>query len=187
MALVKNIILVLALIFSHCVFATPEWTIVPEKSTLTFKGTQNNAPASGEFKKFYGTIHFDPEHVENGDVNITVEIGSLKTSYKDMTDTLASSDWFNVKIFPKAIFKASQFRKLSNNSYEALGTLTIRDKSVPVTINFTQEENMGNTVRVKGETALKRTDFGIGQGDWSDLNTVKNDVKVEFELSAVKK
>ena len=35
---------------------------------------------------------------------------------------------------------------------------------------------------LKGSATLKRLDFGVGQGEWKDTETVANDVKVRFAL-----
>ncbi len=38
----------------------------------------------------------------------------------------------------------------------------------------------------KGMVILKRNDFGIGQGDWTNTDVVKNDVQVNFKITAKK-
>lgn len=185
MAIIKKILLFVLVAFSATIYAAvPQWQIIPESSRLTFKGTQNNAPASGEFKKFDGTIKFDPDNVSEGEVIINIDMNSIYTNYADMTNTLISNDWFAVKLFPTAVFKANQFKKLDADHYQAIGTLTIKNKSVPITLAFTKIENANGKAQVKGETSLKRTAFGVGTGEWGDTETVKDDVKVEFTLNA---
>lgn len=104
--------------------APTQWLIVPSESQLTFTGTQNGAPVTGEFKTFTGEIFADPNDVSVGSIDIIVDITSLSTSYADLKETLLTSDWFNPKLFPKAEFKASQFKQTGKNAYEAIGTLT---------------------------------------------------------------
>ncbi len=101
-----------------------------------------------------------------------------------MADTLKSTDWFDTKLFPKAIFKASSFVLVSGKTYQANGTLTLRDKTQPVILEFTLETYDAHTARVKGKTTIKRSLFGVGQGDWSKTDAVKDDVLVEFVLAA---
>lgn len=167
--------------------AVPAWELVPAESSLTFTGTQNGAPASGKFKKFDGEINFDPAQLNDSHVKITVDMNSVSTSYSDLVETLLTSDWFDVKVFPTAVFAANHFTKTGTNSFNAEGKLTIRDKTVPVNIAFTEEELSPTKVRVKGSTVLKRTAFNIGTGEWGDLSVVKDDVQVNFVLVAVKK
>ena len=95
---------------------------------------------------------------------------------------LKTSDWFNVKLFPKATFKSREFKKLGENNYQASGDLSIRDKTVSLTIQFDLQDYHPDKFIAKGKTSIKRTAFGIGQGDWADTNEIKDDVKVDFNL-----
>jgi len=52
-----------------------------------------------------------------------------------------------------------------------------------VTVKFTVENSQSNEMTVKGTTTIKRTVFGVGQGDWADTKEVKDDVKVDFILN----
>jgi polyisoprenoid-binding protein YceI len=113
-------------------------------------------------------------------------MNSVSTSYSDFAATLKTPDWFSVKLFPKAIFDSNQITKTGEHQYQAAGTLTIRDKTMPVILDFKTEELSKSKLRVIGKTTLKRTDFGIGKGEWGDTDTVKDDVKVDFTLSLEK-
>lgn len=165
----------------------PAWQILPNESSITFTGIQNNSPVSGKFKKFTGEIAFDPAQLSASKVRIVIDMNSVSTSYSDFTSTLLTPDWFDVKLFPQAVFEASHFTKSAENTYEAKGTLTIRDKTVPVTLTFLVEKLSETKGRVKGSTTLKRLVFGIGQGEWESTDEVKDEVKVTFTLTAIKK
>lgn len=180
--------LILVFLFPIVTFAAvPRWQIIPDESSLTFIATQNDAPVSGKFTKFSGDISVDPDQLDASHVNIVVDIGSLSTSYQDLTDTLVAPDWFSVTIFPQATFVADKFTKTGDNTYSASGTLTIRDKTVPIILDVVQDEYSGESARVHGTTTLKRSDFGVGQGEWASTTEVKDEVQVNFTLSAVKK
>lgn len=178
-------VLMLTLLSSSVIFAAqPQaWKIVPEQSKLTFTATQNNAPISGEFKTFTGDIHFDPAQLASSNVRIVVDMTSVDVSYKEALDALKGADWFNVKLFPQAIFKASNFTKTGDNTYQANGTLTIRDKSSPITLTFIIDEYTKTGARAHGSTMLKRAVFGVGQGEWAKTDVVKDDVEVKFTLT----
>jgi polyisoprenoid-binding protein YceI len=167
--------------------APTQWLIVPSESQLTFTGTQNGAPVTGEFKTFTGEIFVDPNDLSVGSIDIIVDINSLSASYADLKETLLTSDWFNPKLFPKAEFKATQFKQTGKNTYEAIGTLTIRDKSVPVTLTFSAEELAPNKRQVIGSTFIKRSTFGVGQGEWASTDEVKDEVTVKFKVVAARK
>lgn len=167
--------------------AVPVWQIIPNESSITFSGIQNNAPASGKFKQFTGEIAFDPAQLSLSHVRIVIDMLSVATSYNDLTTTLMSDDWFNVKMFPQAIFTANHFVKQGKDAYEAEGALTIRNKTIPIKIQFTGKQLSETKGRVEGSTTLKRTAFGVGQGEWAETNTIKDEVKVSFVITAEKK
>lgn len=163
------------------------WHIVPEKSSLHFKATQNNAPVTGEFKTFTGNIDFDQQALNKSHVDITVDTASVITSFKDVADALKTAEWFDVKVFPKAIFTAKDFKKINDKDYEANGTLILRDKTLPLTLHFTFAKYTDVDAVVTGHANLKRTDFGVGQGEWKKTDGVKDPVEITFKIEAVRK
>ncbi len=160
-----------------------KWEIVPSDSTLRFTATQNNAPVSGTFKKLHGDIEFSPEDLKNSKVDIIVDIDSIHTSYQEVVSTLKMSDWLDVAKFKDANFKSTELTKVKDNTYQAKGDLQIRDKKLPLTIEFIIDNASKDKSKVIGETTIKRTAFGIGQGDWASTDEIKDDVKINFDLS----
>ena len=181
----RTVFILMTLFFSTWTLAAPTaWQIIPDKSHLTFTATQNNSPLMGQFTTFTGDINFDPNQLATSHVTIVVDIASIKTSYAEVADTLKTPDWFDVKVFPKAIFKTKGFKKLASGSYQADGTLTIRDKTMPIPLQFTFVENATGQAVVKGSTTFKRTLFGVGRGEWSKTDALMDDVVVNFDLMA---
>jgi polyisoprenoid-binding protein YceI len=179
-------LLVMMFLFSESAAAATAWRASLEHSSLGFAATQNGAPVSGTFPKFTADIHFSPADLASSRVKIVVDLNSLNTSYGDLTATLKSPDWFNMKVFPDAVFKANKFEKTKDNQYIAKGTLTMRGTTIPTNLTFTFEQPTPTTARVKGSTTLMRTAFGVGQGDWSSTKEVRDEVKVYFEVNADK-
>lgn len=165
--------------------AAPEWHMDPAASSLSFSATQNNAPVTGEFKHFTATIFADPIDYKSSNIQIVVDIGSLSASYADLVTTLNTSDWFDSKLFPKAEFKATEFNK-TGDQYQAIGILTIKGKSAPVTLNFTAKEQSKDKMLVEGSTLIKRSTFGVGQGEWASTDEIKDEVTVNFKITATK-
>jgi polyisoprenoid-binding protein YceI len=170
-----------------CLAAVPTWQIVPNESSLTFTATQNGAPVTGKFKNFTGAIKFDPDQLSASSVKIVVDMNSITDPYNQLSDTLKTPDWFDSKRFPQAVFESNEFVKTGDKTYQIKGILTIRDKKLPVTPTFTLEEFTQTEARMKGSTIIKRTAFGVGQGEWADTKTVKDDVQIDFTITVVKK
>lgn len=181
----KCIFTLLALLPAISIAAVPVWKIVPNESTLTFTATQNDAPVTGQFKNFTADINFDPKQLSANNVKIVIDVSSITDPYNQLSDTLKGSDWFDAKKYPQAVFQSTIFIKTGDKTYQSKGNLTIRDKTLPVTLDFTQEEYTPTKAVIKGSTTIKRTAFGVGQGEWADTKTVKDDVQINFTITAV--
>ena len=70
---------------------------------------------------------------------------------------------------------------MGGGRFEAVGKLALKgaaqDLVVPVTI-----VQSGGLSTATGEFVVKRLDFKIGEGEWSDVSLVANDVRVRFKL-----
>jgi polyisoprenoid-binding protein YceI len=164
----------------------PQWKIIPETSKIAFEATQNNASITGSFKKFDGTIFFHPYHTLESKVEIEVDTTSVETSFAEAMETLQDSTWLAVKTFPKAIFRANKFIPMNKNSFRSIGTLTIKDKTVPINLDFTLDEFTKTTAKATGMTTIKRSAFGIGNVDVKKANGVENEVVITFTINAEK-
>lgn len=159
------------------------WAIIPDISKLQFQAVLYNAPFTGEFKDFGGTIIFDPADLANAKADITIGMSKVETGDDDRDSNITGADWFNAQQFPSARYVTTKFEHAEGNNYVAIGDLTIRGQTMPVVIPFTLDiEN--NTAHMRGEVTLDRTNFGVGQGQWADESTVKHDVKVMIDIKA---
>jgi polyisoprenoid-binding protein YceI len=160
------------------------WKIMPGASSLTFIATQNGAPVSGDFKNFGGEINFDPAQLANSHIKINIDINSITSSYSEVASALKGPQWFDAKLYPQAHFESSSMTKTGNLTYEAKGMLTIRDKTLPATLMFKQLEYTATKAVMEGGTTIQRSAFGIGQGEWADTKTIKDDVQINFQIFA---
>lgn len=165
----------------------PAYKIIKEKSYLKFYAINNGSPVEGQFKDFSASINFDPEKLSDSKINIEVQTVSVATDYDEVAKNLISKDWLATSDFPKAVFTSKAITRMpSSENYYADGTLKLRDKNVPVVINFQLQFPGSKTAIANGYVTLRRSDFGIGQGQWSKDDVVKNEVRVEFRVVAEK-
>jgi polyisoprenoid-binding protein YceI len=162
-------------------YAATQWTLQPASSSLTFTGTQAGAPFHGRFEKFTADIRFDPKDLATSHFDVRIDTASVNTQDGERDDTLKGDDLFAVKRFPTAHYVAEKFTDKGGGKFSAMGGLTLRDVTRPVSIDFTFD-NKGGTASLKGTAAIKRLDFGVGQGDWKDTETVANEVQIQFTL-----
>ena len=185
---IKLLIFISVLFFSVPAFAElASYKVIKEKSSLKFFAINNNAPVEGEFKDFTADITFNADKPEEGKITVEVNIASVAASYDDVAKTLLTTDWLSAEKFPKAVFTSENISRMpSTDNYFAEGKLQLRDKTLPVVINFEVKFPDSKNAISKGFITLRRTDFGIGQGEWSRDDVVKNEVRVEFRLAAEK-
>ena len=163
------------------------WAIDSANSTITFAATQYGEAFQGEFKNFGGKIIFDPARLDNAYADIWIDITSITTGSADRDGQAKSADWFDTEHYPKAQFVADSFSKIGPNRYMARGALTVRGHAAVAELPFTlqiRESPNGQTALMQADLTLNRLDFGIGQGQWQDPNTIGNDVKVSITVVA---
>jgi len=162
--------------------ATPSAAqLLLDKSDLSFGIKQMGVPVEGRFKRYEAQLILDPKKPETGKLSFRIDLASA-TMGEAMADAeLLKPAWFDSKKFPQAIFESSAIKSTGPGRFEVQGKLSIkgqsRDLSVPVSL---AQANGVSTAT--GSFQLKRLEFKIGEGEWSDTSVVANDVNVKFRL-----
>ncbi|NVK33709.1 MAG: YceI family protein [Rhodobacteraceae bacterium] len=159
------------------------WTLDPAASSLGFAVAQGGGTLEGSFGTFDAEIDLDPAALDSASIRATIDTGSASTGSAQFDGMLPNPDWFNVADFPTATFVSDSITSKGGNAYEAAGTLSIKDTSAPVTLDFTLDID-GDTAHAVGSTTLDRSNFGLGSNVGSDQ--VGSSVTVSFDLKASK-
>ncbi|HEX7012660.1 MAG TPA: YceI family protein [Steroidobacteraceae bacterium] len=170
----------LTLLFGLALAAT-QWTLQPGESQLTFVATQAGAKFEGRFEKFEADITFDPESLAGARFDVRVDLRSVNTQDSERDSIIKGPDLFDVDRWPTAHYVADSFTAKGGGKFTARGKLTLRDVTRVVPIEFTFERANGGAW-LKGSATLNRLDFGVGQGEWKDTESVGNEVAVRFSL-----
>lgn len=157
--------------------------VAVDRSTIAFVAHQMNVPVEGRFGRFTVQLSFDPARPDAAKASVDIELASIDAGSDDANDTVVGRDWLAVKDFPQAHFVSSAFRASGANRYEVSGKLSIKGHTHDVTAPFTFTPQ-GNGGAIDGTLALKRADFAIGEGSWSDFGTVANEIQVRFHIVA---
>lgn len=177
----KHFLLVLPLLLPVASGAVEFSTVRPDTSRVTFVSKQMGVPVEGLFKKFTAHIRINPAKPEGGTAHITIDLASIDAGSAEANDEVMGKSWFNVAEFPRAEFVSSSVKALGGGKYEARGKMTIKGKSAEIRAPFILKEAKGE-LEVVGEFPLKRLDFGIGSGLWSDTSVVADEVQIKFHL-----
>lgn len=165
--------------------AATNWAMEPKQSTLKFTGTQAGAQFQGSFARFTADIKFDSADLASSRFDVSIDLASVTTQDNDRDDTIKSPDFFAVNQWPHAHYVTQKITAKDAKTFVGTGKLTLRNitRDVPITFTF---ENQGDQALLKGSAALKRLDFGVGQGEWKDTSSVANEVTVQFALTLKK-
>ena len=193
LALVPVLVMVLGLTLSAETAETAEtavaqtqsmpWLLDKTHSQLEFSGTQTGSGFTGTFSRYEAHIDFDPAQPQTGHIDLTVDLGSARTGDTQRDTALPGKDWFDIASFPKAHFVSTAIRRTGANTYQADGSLTLRNVSRPVRLDFMLSVD-GQTAHAKGHADLMRTQFGVGQGPWASGQWVGLPVVVTFDFMA---
>lgn len=156
--------------------------VVPAQSEISFVSRQMGVPVEGKFKQWTAQIAFDPKQAAAGKVGFTIQTGSASFGSPETDAEVPKAPWFNVAKFPTASFASSAIKPLGGGRFEVAGTLSIKGSSQPVVVPVTVIQS-GASSTASGSFTIKRLDFKIGEGEWTDTSMVANDVTVKFKLA----
>ncbi|WP_122076054.1 cytochrome b/b6 domain-containing protein [Pseudophaeobacter sp. EL27] len=135
------------------------WVVQEGNLGLTIQ--QMGSGVSGSFANWQAEITFDNPDAPGPAGKVAVEIDITSLTLGTVTDQAMGADYFDATTYPTARFDA-ELEKLATG-YQAVGTLTIRDKTVPLTLPFTLSLD-GDRAEMSGQTSVNRLDFDIGKG-----------------------
>jgi polyisoprenoid-binding protein YceI len=137
----------------------------------------------GRFRKFSASLSFDPARPAAASARFELDLASVDAGSRDANDEVVGKAWFNLKAFPGASFVSTAVKPLGGERYELAGKLTIKGKTQDIVAPMSFRQEAGNGV-FDGAFTLKRLDFAVGDGVWSDVSTVANEVHIKFRIVA---
>ena len=123
----------------------------------------------GQFNKISGFINFDPSDVESTSMEIEIEAASIFTGVEERDNHLRSSDFFDVKKYPRILFKSTEIEVAGSNMFKVHGELTITGVKRSLLLHaqhfgptyFTDETGSYTTMGFAATAYLPREDFGM--------------------------
>jgi polyisoprenoid-binding protein YceI len=158
------------------------WRSLEQGSVLQFQAGYEGEPLEGEFRAFTTELKLDAPSSPGNSMRVVVKTGSISFGSDDLREGAMTQEWFYVDRFPEAVFDSEDIKVTGAGSYVATGVLHLKSESKPVAVPFTLDTSQDVGV-LSGEVRLKRTDFGIGTGEWSNGDTIGLDVVVSFHVA----
>ena len=160
-----------------------EWRIAPSESRIVFEYESDGQLTQGTFENFSGEGSFHPQNPAQATFRLDIETGSIDLSDAKANAFATSAEWFDSANYPKVVYELQDLTHLEANRYRAIGDLTIRGKTRPVTTTITLEIGEGEA-HASGTLTVNRKDFGLGIGPMSLFVEIGPNVSVRFRLTA---
>ncbi len=161
------------------------WIVDYEKSEIAFSGLHEGNVFEGSFGTWSADVAFDPDALDNAQVQVTVDMRSAKTGKKLYDDTLKAREWFSTSDFPEATVALTDFKKAAAG-YEAMATLTLKGNPVSVPLTFTLDID-GEEARLEGAAEFSRRALDLGQTSDAGARYVSDEVTVSISGRATRK
>lgn len=149
------------------------------------------AKVLGQFRTAQGSYTFDEATGTLGAVRIEVDTGSVSTHHNGRDRHVKGGDFLNASEFPRMVFTAPGGKRTGERSFEIAGTLELRGRSQPLTLQATWNKSAPSpitklhTMGVSARGSLLRSAFGM---DYAMANGwVGDEVQLIIEFEAIRK
>jgi polyisoprenoid-binding protein YceI len=156
--------------------------VLAAQSEIGFTSRQMGVPLQGRFRSFDAQLEFDPKQPEAARFALRIDLASVSLGAAETEAELAKPGWFDTRRFPQAGFTSTRVKSAGPGRYDVTGTLTLKGTSQELTVPVTLLQ-AGPTTTASGAFTIRRLDYRIGDGDWSDPALVADEVQVRFRLA----
>lgn len=146
---------------AQAVVNAPLWTVNRATSSIAFSGSVDGAAFRGSFARWTAGVRFDPANLAGSSARVIVEPASASSGDGTRDATLREADWFDTARSPQVIFHTNNIRSTGPGAYEAIGTLSVKGRSIPFTLPFTLTIN-GADAEMRANVSVDRTRLGLG-------------------------
>lgn len=162
------------------------YQVDPVSSSITFSGTHAGTVFSGIFERYVVDIDFDPANIAATSIRATIDLASAKTGNKMFDGALPKDDWFDTDKTPNGLFKSTAVEKQADGRYVAIGDLTLRGITKPVTLSFSLDREDAPEINASATLTVDRLAYDIGKKSDSKAEWVSKDIAITMKLIAKK-
>ena len=188
-----SLFLLIALCGGLSARADDTYKIDPVHSAINFKVRHFFSFVNGTFKKFDGTITFDPDHPEKSSVTATIDASSIDTQNEKRDEDLRSADFFDAAKYPTITFKSKSVKQTGADSGDIIGDLTMHGVTKELTLHV---KFLGKGKGMGGKSIsgwqitpepIKRSEYGL---NWNKAvegtAVVGEEVTISIDIEADK-
>jgi polyisoprenoid-binding protein YceI len=152
---------------------------VASESSIHFTIHNFGFKTGGSLAAPSGDILFNPDDLASSSFQVNIKTESINTDNGTRDEHLKEAEYFDVKNHPLIRFASSSIRATGKkDSYEAKGTLTIKNTSREISLPFNAVKS-GSGWSFTGSFTMNRKDYGVGGS-----STISNELTVDIKVIA---
>jgi polyisoprenoid-binding protein YceI len=141
----------------------PVFQTTPGDSSIKFF-VKASVALVGNFDTWGATLKFTSPDVTTGVLDIKIQAASVDTGSGMKNSKLKSKDFFDVEQNPLITFHSTKVVQTGPDTFDVVGTFTIRGVSKPETLKLNVEGKGTGKGSIKGTMAFDRKDYGMTSG-----------------------
>jgi polyisoprenoid-binding protein YceI len=158
-----------------------DFGLTGDNTKITFVGTKPGGKHDGGFKSVSGSATVTGTDATTLAITVDIDMTTTYTDTPKLTDHLKTSDFFNVKAYPKSKFASTKVEK-DGDGYKVTGKLTLNGK--------TKEVSFPAKIEVTDKNLNVSSTFKINRHDWNisyGKGKVDDDVSLSVSITAAAK
>ena len=136
----------------------------------------------GRFRKWKANVEWKPQDLAHSRADFEVDLASIDLASEEAETEVRRPQWFDTAKFPVARFKSGAMKDLGGNRYEIAGSLSLKGAAKEIVIPVQIKTDASGHAVAEGQFSIKRLDFKVGEGPWSDPSVVADDVLVRLRM-----
>ncbi len=162
--------------------STRTFAITPnDDSTIMWTGYKPIGSREGGFANFNGTVTVEGDDLETTRVNVTIDITSLFSDSRILTNYVKQEGFFNVEKFTEATFQSTSVKK-NGDLYDVTGNFTLcgitKGLTFPARLEITDRGLLATA-----EFTINRFDWGMDASGYQD-SIINKEVLINLEILA---
>jgi polyisoprenoid-binding protein YceI len=145
-------------------------------------------PVRIDFEKFRVVkADFDPKKIEGGKAVIELDLASFHTNSEERDEHLKSPAYLDVGKLATATITIDNVKQKAGSTYTADATVAAHGMTKKYPVAFDVLEAKDDRIRIKGEHAFSRLDFGVGTDPAQNAEeSVGTDLTIQMVLTLAK-
>ena len=156
--------------------------VLVDRSEIRFVSKQMGVAVEGRFRAWKASVDFRPHDLAHSRADFEIDLASIDLASEESEAEVRRPVWFDTARFPQATFRSTALTGVGVDRYEIAGRLTLKGATREVVIPVQLRRDAAGLAVAEGQFTLRRLDFGVGSGPWSDPAVVADDVLVRVRM-----